>query len=485
MLEQMMMKLQGMGEVLMKIPQSFWEQEIGLIFIVGIAIILIIGINKNLSIKQHYNNLTKEFSCSEEIIDEHGNSTGEKFIEDTCLNLIVEDFKKSAQRSTENINTEVIIQKNLDNKIIKSEKIIKTLPSVAIALGLLGTFLGLTLAILETKGVLSTTLGSASDFGQSMEGPFSSMSSAFWTSICGVSSSVILNALNIGSERKKEEFYDLIEDYLDNTIYGMYAKNFTSQFVEFNNIIRTSMLSLTEDMRDLFEKGVNELVSKINKNTIDLTSTAKELTSYSKDLNRLTKSLNTSIDNFKKPVDKFKESISDFISATEDNTVTTKQLLDKFSDNVSVLDKNLKSIEDVIESNKKEIGKIATTLDNSYGILNNSYDNMSKKIDDLSLLEKDKNDKLNNQIQKLNEGYKNLDNCLVEFAADFRTIKDEISRGISDTLKIELNSLTSNIVDRLDNSINKLDQSTSKLNNDTYNIGEIIKKTTELYKVEN
>ncbi|MGL5692996.1 MAG: hypothetical protein ACRCXA_02905, partial [Peptostreptococcaceae bacterium] len=274
--------MEQMTELIAELGQSFMSQgPIGFMFLV-----IIIGVGytcwrDSAKISKQYKILTDEFKNSETIIV---NGKEELDIKSEVLNLIVKDFKDSASRGTENINTEVIIQKRLDNniEIFKKERRVKSIPSVCIALGLLGTFLGLTLAIIQTKGVLGDSLGSTHMFGQAMEGPFTSMSSAFWTSIFGVGSSVLLNAHNIKLENSKEEFYDGIEDYLDNTIYSLYAVNFISQFNDFNSIIsermielngilKDNMLSLTGEMKNLFQDGVSELVGKINKNTIDLT----------------------------------------------------------------------------------------------------------------------------------------------------------------------------------------------------------------------
>ena len=98
------------------------------------------------------------------------------------------------------------------------------------------------------------------------------------------------------------------------------------------------MLTLTGEMKNLFQDGVSELVGKINKNTIDLTGTVKELTNYTKDLERLTSSLDISVKNFKEPVDNFKSSIHEFIQTTEDTNSIMKESVNKFSSKVDMLE---------------------------------------------------------------------------------------------------------------------------------------------------
>ena len=76
--------------------------------------------------------------------------------------------------------------------------------------------------------------------------PLQGMSSAFWTSIFGVISSVILNLLIQSAKREKDDFYDEFEDYLDNTLYSEHAFSFVTQFERFNDTISTSMITFSK-----------------------------------------------------------------------------------------------------------------------------------------------------------------------------------------------------------------------------------------------
>lgn len=470
--------------ILDKIIISFKSQGTGFIFIFLIVVVLATGILVGIKVKSKYRYLLREFYKSEEIKGGNGTPTGEREISNDELKSMVEDFKKSAKRGTENINTEVIIQKRLSKSIINSERLIKLLPSIAIALGLLGTFLGLTLAIIDTKGILGG-IESMAQFSEKMTGPFNSMSSAFWTSIFGVSSSLILNFFNLSVENTRESFYDCIEDYLDNNIYAMYAKNFTSQFSEFNNIIRKSMMDLTKDMRSLFQDGVHELVSKINSNTIDLTKTVDGLSNYTKDLDRLTKSLNSSVDNFKEPVDKFKVSIYEFTSISEELSTSMRDSMNKFAYKVDLLDSNLNNLYNSIDTNKKEISSIGILLKQESNALNHSYNKVIELVNTISNIQTGNNEELIKQINKLNTGYVKFETGLIQFVDNLKSLQLEISKGISDTLQSEMTSLTNNIVDRLGASLNEVTAATEQLTKNSLNIGELVKATNELYFTTN
>lgn len=465
-------------ESFVKIRESLMSQGIIGWFFIGLTLLAVIyGIRSWKKINTVYNDLLRNFNLAEE---KENDPTGEKIFDDSKINKMVSDFIKSVERGTENINTEVIIENNIGDNVIKKEETLKLLPSICIAFGLLGTFMGLTLAIIQTNGVLGN-IGSMEEFSTKMQGPFSSMSSAFWTSIFGVASSVILNGLNNTIKNKKESFYGLIEDYLDNVVYGAHSKNFNKLFIEFNTTIKSTMIELTKEMRSLFQDGVTELVSKINKNTIDLTDTVKGLTDYTKDLDRLTKSLNTSVNNFKDPVDKFKGSVYEFTSIAEDLSVNMKESINKFGVKVDLLENNLSNLYNSIDGNKREIANIGISLKQQSDVLNNSYNNLSEVITSISNIQSNNTELLKEQIAKLNKGYEKFDNGLEEFIGNFETLQNKVSDGIVEVLNKEMEVLSKGIVERLDGSMDKVDTSIEQLATNVIKIGEIVKASNDLW----
>lgn len=463
-----------------KMFDSFKNQGgFGFFVIAGIIAMLIYGIIRGIMIKKKYVSLLKEFNSSEEKASEDGKFKGERSFENAVLRKIEEEFKKSAEGGTENINTEVILQKNIGQSIVNGERIVKLLPAMCIAFGLLGTFLGLTVAIIDTKRVLGP-MGTMEEFASAMEGPFASMASAFWTSIAGVTASVVLNGFNATVENKKESFYDVIEDYLDNIIYGIYANSFNNLFMEFNSTIKTTMINLTRDMRELFKDGVSELVTKINKNTIDLTSTVLELTNYTKDLDRLTKSLNTSVNNFKEPVDKFKVSIYEFTSIAEDLSVNMKESINKFAGKVELLESNLSNLYNSVDANKNQLYSIGEFLKVQANTLNNSYNRVNELIDSISNLQSNNNEELKIQIEKLNKGYESFEGGLVQFVKNLEVLQTKISDGITNTMTEGMNSLTNGIISRLEGSLEEVAASTVQLSYNSKTIGEVVKASNDL-----
>lgn len=465
-----------------KIIESLVSQGIvGWFFIILTIASLVYGIINSLKLKNIYSDLVESFNCAEEKLND---DNGEKVFKDSKINKIINDFIKSVKRGTENINTEVMIENNIGDEITQKEKYLKLLPSICVAFGLLGTFMGLTLAIIDTNSVLGN-IGSMEEFSVKMRAPFASMSSAFWTSIFGVASSLILNFFNTMVDNKKESFYGMLEDYLDNVVYGIHAKNFNKIFEDFNTTMSSTMISLTNEMRSLFQDGVTELVKNINKNTLDLTDTVKELTNYTKDLDRLTKSLNTSVNNFKEPVDKFKTSVYEFTSIAEDLSMNMKESFDKFGVKVDLLESNLSNLYNSVDGNKREIANIGLSLKQQSDVLNNSYSHLSELITSISGTQSNNVDLLKDQIGKLNKGYERFDKGLEEFTRGFEMLQNKVSDGIVSVLNKEMEALSKGIVERLYLSMDKVDTSIEQLSTNVIKVGEIVKASNDLWTSAN
>ena len=130
------------------ILKSFLTQNIlGYIGITLILIVICLGFIYNMRVKKKYENLLNAFNESEWINVSNNEEKKELKFLNSELKAMTDDFRRSAIKGTYNINTEVIIQKNIEKKILKEENIANILPSISIALGLIGTFLGLTVLL--------------------------------------------------------------------------------------------------------------------------------------------------------------------------------------------------------------------------------------------------------------------------------------------------------------------------------------------------
>lgn len=449
--------------------------------IIGFGVIALIialsiyGIVISLRIRNSYKELNYGFERGSILNYE----SREKTFESNVLNEMVKDFKNSAQKGTDNINTEVLILKHLRNNFNLNDKFMNMVPAISIALGLLGTFLGLTVAIHSTKGVLVSGVSSMELFLSEMGLPLQGMASAFWTSIFGVFVSIILNFIISLVKREKDMFFDTFEDYLDNLIYGENFYGFAKQFEKFNNTLENTMKDLTKEMRALFREGVEELVEKINKNTIDMTETAKEMSNYTVELSRVIKSLDNTVDSFSMPVEIFKKSIDNF----EINTDKFKNIMDDATSNLSL---KIDSLGDKIITLEKSIGdenvimtKSLQTLLEIKGDLEISYNRLVESTEYIKDSIDISSNKLEVQLSNLQEGYDGFERGLYEFLETVDSLKSGITESVTSILKLEMEDLSKDIIRGLDESITGITEATQSLSKNTNTIAKLVKATND------
>lgn len=449
--------------------------------IIGFGVIALIialsiyGIVVSLRIRNSYKELNYGFERGSILNYE----SREKTFESNVLNEIVKDFKNSAQKGTDNINTEVLILKHLRNNFNLNDKFMNMIPAISIALGLLGTFLGLTVAIHSTKGVLVSGVNSMELFLSEMGLPLQGMASAFWTSIFGVFVSIILNFIISLVKREKDMFFDTFEDYLDNLIYGENFYGFAKQFEKFNNTLENTMKDLTKEMRALFREGVEELVEKINKNTIDMTETAKEMSNYTVELSRVIKSLDNTVDSFSMPVEIFKKSIDNF----EINTDKFKNIMDDATSNLSL---KIDSLGDKIITLEKSIGDENVIMTNSLqtllgikGDLEISYNRLVESTEYIKDSIDVSSNKLEVQLSNLQEGYDGFERGLYEFLETVDSLKSGITESVTSILKLEMEDLSKDIIRGLDESITGITEATQSLSKNTNTIAKLVKATND------
>lgn len=456
-------------QVFTSIVQSIASQNIiGWLVILIITILLLVGLILNIKVKIYYKNLFND-------LKENSSKNSFNIIE---LNKILDRFKKSATKGTENINTEVLIEKNLKIKIIKSEKWINILPAIFIACGLLGTFLGLTLAIFETKTALNS-IENINNFTVSLQAPISSMSSAFWTSIFGVTSSVVLNAFNVLVRNEREKFYNYLEDYLDNEVFANHANTFNVIFQEFNRTVKLTMLTLTEEMKQLFQNGVEELVNKINSNSIDLTKSAEALQNYTNEFEKLVKSLDNTVLNFEKPVDKFKNSIENFVVISNDLNERFTESFDALINKVDHLDSNFKILSNSIYDNKEALSEMGRVISDEAESLRECYKAFEDGLQEVRWLNEIQNKEFLSQIDNVNKGYESFSEGFVEFKKSLENLEISLARGFAGVVQGELNSLSKDFIKELHGPLMGIKESTEELAGSINIVGQLIKATNE------
>lgn len=470
-------------ETISNILQSFLTQNVlGYIGVILILIVIALGIVYNIRVKGKYERLTKEFKESD-WIETIGKGNKELKFFNSELKAMADEFKLSANKGTTNINTEVIIQKNIDNKVLKEESIANILPSISIALGLIGTFLGLTIAIMTTTGILSQGTQSMADFSRGMNAPLASMSSAFWTSIIGVIGSVTLNSFNINMKRSKEDFYDIFEDYLDNVLFSTYMKSDRDLI---NDFMKKSMNEMINRLERMFGQGINNLVSGINRNTLDMTSTLSGLESnvdsmnkHMKDLENLVSDFRVSVVAIRTPIKNFSEDLNNFSKVSTEFSRSVGASNNKFNVTSNNLEKSLNELSKSMMDNRREMNKLCMRLEAQSNEVKRGYNAFNDAFKVVKDYQNRNNEAVSRQIDKLNEGYKQFEKGVNKFSDNVSNMKNEVANGIYYALQRETQTISSNIVDKLNVPLKDISLATEELNRSTNRMREMGKVSGE------
>ncbi|MCT7994984.1 hypothetical protein [Laspinema olomoucense] len=141
---------------------------------------------------------------------------------------IVEEIEvrcKESDPALEHINTGALIDQVYSKYLLKNEQIdyfCRFLPNLFLSLGLLGTFLGITMNLAELSQTINDFgVGSIDALVQQVQRPLQGMGVAFISSLVAVACSALLTVVNLlrNTTLAKYQLISALEDYIDN-IYG-------------------------------------------------------------------------------------------------------------------------------------------------------------------------------------------------------------------------------------------------------------------------
>jgi hypothetical protein len=271
------------------------------------------------------------------------------------LQRVIDDYKTHHLSGIYPLNTGVIIEKHLFFQKIRlfgifpvpignGMRLLQQLPSAAIITGILGTFIGLTLAIQsmqETLLLISTNSNeqlTIQTILSSISSPFQGMSLAFVTSIAGIGSGLFLSMLQAGyfSGGKsllylQNQIYSSCENLLDHQLHG-----------ELQN----------EKPKDSMEKLLDRLVTKVQE------SFQQSIGDFGEKMVDFTIGLKTSMDDVKGIFEAQKAFTEQFSQTSE----TLHQFGEKFSNTIQTLH------------------EIQTNTTNSYVEIKKSIDGFTNQI---------------------------------------------------------------------------------------------------------
>jgi len=378
-----------------------------------------------------------------------------KYPQSAMIRMFQNICKEAVDRRFE---SSINITKSYQEESYKGIFDLQSIQKIALWLGILGTFIGLLLAILHINEFIKKSIvmvdsklsddfildmiNSNTQIFSSIQHLFSDLHISFSTSVAGLEVAVIMGFMIMYLRNRQDIFFRDMEAsaitmlslvrHADKDIY-------VSEFRQVNSVI-------------------NELKDKVYHNT----------EKYSKDLIEITNTVNQQTKEMQNGIENVKLSFLKSIEQGYDNFVEKINI--EFKNGIDIAAKDMT---ESLEIHLADIGK-------GLNELNNSYNNFEKSSDKLML----NNDSLNSSLLKLEATTQNQSNQIelglsemLKTQSEFSGFVNEIKKGQTDFIEsvknvhttISLDNLTNEISDSLNNlntsivdSISILEQKISK-----------------------
>lgn len=385
-----------MGNIILNLFTSIFTNPITLIFI-GITIAYsVLNVIKNNNIYNFIKEKLRELSLNQE--------------ESTILaiaNSKYDNYKSMYPYSEINMNTlveEVISDLSKDKKIIIDEiKTIKSTPSLCILLGVLGTFVGLTITLASID---------KSDIVNSMTLAIGSMQIAFATSIVGIICSIVINA---------------------------YIK-----YKSCENIMVQLMLKLENIMTVKSSNDKGEILeSKLNEIKVCIKDISKAISAIER-FDKISKDLHDFNDDFISSIEK----LGIMLNGSNDSIKSFDQSVRKLDKQFSILNVKFVKLFDTYESQSEVYNQIAV--------------NIKESADDIKSVNKSQLT-IKDYIRDVNAGFalyeRNIQDLMMKLISHENNIllKQNNLREDKANLKEDINNLTKTIDDQAKAITNKLE----------------------------
>lgn len=322
--------------------------------IVGIIVgIFLVALIVNILIKIKYRSIAKHLESRQQ------RRSG--VFKNELLNRIVQDYKAASISPYSDVNTQAIIEKTFMDDLriyLMGETLVKRSVSILIVLGLLGTFIGLTISVSELVAVLLPGSGAAGSLDwtlilEKLAGAAKGMGAAFITSLVGIAFSVILTVLFIvlDCEDEKNKLMVNIEEYLDNVISVAIAKDKETEYTILNRILRDTFIDFGNKIETSLKDTVNEFGNKLTNVVMDVSLSSQ--------------TLDNTIDRFDSCLVNFAGSVKDF-SDFNTNLRNNVEMMDvsfiKMAESMASSANLIKNNYDAIEKFSTDVKSAATEM---------------------------------------------------------------------------------------------------------------------------
>ncbi len=398
---------------------------------------------------------------------------------------------------------------------------IKVAPNLLISIGLLGTFLGITLNLINITEALNNLTNNLSEIGEiidKLKVPLEGMGVAFISSLMALFFSMILTIVNsiFNITQAKNKLLDSLEDYLDNIYQGelqansktrfddavdRMAENFDNFLDNFGNTVRDSVESATRgtveritdaytgvtDLAEQVYSKFGEAATTISRSANDIETSANlfkkasdtlSQTDFAKLLAESTEQLNTIELNFRRSTDNLSNSMSTIqlvVSKLEESS-------DKFvsvGEEIRDVNKLYVQIGTIQESNQKSLQEIIPELKLGAETLTANI----TKLEAVQEVVNNRSDSLRDVQHELTQLVININTYTENLTKDMLKMREQIVSENTNTnesinnLGRDINQTSNNLITLIE-QINELNQTTVKvyqsIENNQTSLAEVI-----------
>ena len=316
------------------------------------------------------------------------------------------------------INTEIIdvaIRKNMLNLI----------PGIMTGVGLLGTFLGLSL------GLQHFNTGSAAEISDSIAPLMNGIKVAFHTSIYGMVFSLIFNWVY---KKRLEDYYYSTEHFI------RYFNRYVSNDTQNENMIRLQTIigelpdrigqEMSEKVTSVMIPSVDRIVSSLDRFAANVSENQVESIQHVVDQFLL--SMNESLgENF--------ANLGETVEKTCELQKKNNEFMDSFVEKIDSFSEHIIDLDKLTEKNVEELSEYINKIEALQGIINENLNSVNIQIESLGE-EQEKNQKY---IDSLVEYEKNISDASLNFnkaisleIAEMSKISSEMKSGVKENIDI-------------------------------------------------
>ncbi len=354
------------------------------------------------------------------------------------LNKIVEDYKSAAMGNYNEVNTQAIIENCFNQELRKmniGERFVKNAVSLLVVLGLLGTFVGLTISVGELVEVLggSSSADVMNNFGNIVEGLLSAVSGmavAFITSLIGIALSVILTIMNIiiNIEEERETLMVHIEEYLDNTVSLVLSKDKETEYTIMNKILRTTFMEFGDKIENSLKKTVEDFGN-------NLAHVVMEVDLSSKTLDQTIERFDNSLKNFSDNIKDFSSFNLNLRENIDKMDASFIKVADAISSASKIITQNYNHMEQFTTQMREATGEVTAYNKQVIRDLDNLVNEIRGSILSVKELSQMLNSDINNRVEGLQEYQQKLDGLTKIIDVQMNLLAEQTAKAFTEKLE--------------------------------------------------